>query len=363
MDDVQTYYRTVDELSSHGRFASLEDLNAYLDFSPEKVRTFEQNPYLKTKQTTAQILGVTDGKIIGAVGVFPLHVWADGKDYEACACPLIHVHPDYRKTLYGIDLSKATATISADKMTINCGLSHMSAKMNKLFKTPVFPLRQFAYVKRSRLFFGQRIPRVLHWLVLPLMDVAFAVHRCLVAIAVGIKTRKWAIEQIGLDDKTSIQQYCELVKDDSHRFREHIGPEWVEWVLTNDFFPLEVADKRLYKVSLKGQTVGFFMTRLTEQGARGRIIEWQIVSGFEKLLPWMLMRAAKMLLRKADASIVAVGEDEHDAIRTLKHWLLPFPNQHAVIGAHKTSPLRQHDGWREAKNWRVRPAMGDGCFY
>ena len=363
MDDVQTYYRTVDELSSHGRFASLEDLNSYLDFSPEKVRTFEQNPYLKTKETTAQLLGVTDGKIIGAVGVFPLRVCADDKKYEACACPLIHVLPDYRKTLYGIDLSKATATVSADKMTINCGLSHMSAKMNKLFKTPVFPLRQFAYVKRSRLFFGQRIPRWLHWMALPLMDVAFAVHRCLASLSVAIKTHSWIVERISVDDEDRIKEFCELIKSDPHRFREHIGPEWVNWVLTNDFFPLEVADKRLYRVSLKGQTIGFFMTRLTEQGARGRIIEWQVAPGFEKSLPWMMMLAARLLVKKADASIVALGEDEHDAIRTLKHWLLPFPNQHAVIGAHKTSPLRQHDGWREARNWRIRPAMGDGCFY
>ena len=361
--DIVTEYRTVSELSSQGRFAHCADLNSYLCFTPEKVRAFEDNPYLRSSNVPAQIIGVSDCKIIGAVGVFPLRVWADEQQYEACACPLIHVHPDYRKTLYGIDLSNATVSVSADKITVNCGLSHMSAKMNKLTKTPVFPLRQFVYVKRSRVFFMERIPRLLRLFVLPLMDCVFACHRMVVSLAVAIKTRGWRFEQIGVEDGAAIGEFCELVRNDPHRFREHIGPEWVHWVLTNDFFPLDMADKRLYRVRKDNETMGFFITRLTSRGSRGRIIEWQMKPEHEGMLPWMMMWAAKMLVKKADASIVALGEDEHDAIRTLKHLLLPFPNQHAVIGAHKTSPLRQHDGWREAKNWRIRPAMGDGCFY
>ena len=81
MFEVRTFYRTVDELTSHGRFAEFKDLNAYLDFPKEKVSVFQNNPYLSSRQVTAQILGVTDGKIIGAVGMFPFHIIADKKRY------------------------------------------------------------------------------------------------------------------------------------------------------------------------------------------------------------------------------------------------------------------------------------------
>lgn len=52
MSNLQTYYRSVGELSSRGCFASLKDVNAFIDFSPEKVRTFERNPHLNTKIDT-----------------------------------------------------------------------------------------------------------------------------------------------------------------------------------------------------------------------------------------------------------------------------------------------------------------------
>ena len=156
MYEVQTYYRTVDELSSHGRFAEFEDLNAYLDFPKEKVEVFQNNPYLSSGQVTAQILGVTDGKIIGAVGVFPFYILADLKRYEVCACPLTHVHPDYRRTMYGIELEQKPLDISADNATLNYGLSEKSARLSRYLNVPLFGIRQFAYVKRSRHFFAQR---------------------------------------------------------------------------------------------------------------------------------------------------------------------------------------------------------------
>ena len=363
MKEVQTYYRTVDELSSHGRFAEFEDLNAYLDFPKEKVAVFQNNPYLTSGQVTAQMLGVVDGKIMGAVGVFPLHVLADKKCYEACACPLIHVHPDYRKTMYGIELSQKTGDISADKATINYGLSKKAARLNRYLQAPLFEIRQFSYVKRSRHFFKQRLPKAVSWLACPLMDVAFWFHRVFVGIVVWFRTFRWKIERVDVNDEESLQSFCDMVATDEHHFREQIEPKWIRWVLTNDFFPAAMADKRLYRVSVKGRGVGYFMTRRSEHGKRGRILEWQTVKDVESAIPWMLIRAAKLLLRNTDAVVVSVGTEEKAIIKVLKKLLVPFTTQYAIVGAREDSPLRKHDGWDLAVNWRIRPAMGDGCFY
>ena len=363
VEEVQTYYRTIDELSSHGRFAEFEDLNAYLDFPREKVAVFRNNPYLSSGQVVVQILGVTEGKIIGAVGMFPFHIVADKERYEVCACPLTHVHPNYRRTMYGVELAQRTVDVSADKATLNYGLSEKSARLNRYLKAPLFPVRQFAYVKRSRLFFAQRLPKAIGWLLCPLMDVAFWIHRLLIGIVVGFRTFCWKIERVDVDDEDAVQQFCAMIAEDGHRFREDMDTKGVRWILTNDFFPSEMADKKLYRVKVKNRTIGYFMTRRSEHGARGRILEWQTAKGFESAIPWMLIRAAKLLIRNTDAVVVSVGEDENSVVKILKRFLIPFTTQYAVVGTRGDSPLRSHEGWNLAANWRIRPAMGDGCFY
>ena len=363
MKEVQTYYRTVDELSSHGRFAEFEDLNAYLDFPKEKVAVFQNNPYLTSGQVTAQILGVVDGKIMGAVGSFPFHVIADQKQYEVCACPLTHVHPDYRKTMYGVELGQKSLDMPADKATLDYGLSEKSARLCRYLNVPLFDIKQFAFVRRSRHFFKQRLPKAISWLACPMMDVAFWFHRVFVGIVVWCRTFRWKIERVEVDDEEAFRSFSDMIVADEHRFREEVDPKWMRWVLTSDFFPLSMADKRLYRVNVKGKTIGYFMTRRSVKGARGRILEWQTVKGAESAIPWMLIRAAKLLIRNTDAVVVSVGAEEKAIIKVLKKLLVPFTTQHAVVGARNDSPLRKHDGWDKAVNWRIRPAMGDGCFY
>ena len=363
MKEVQTYYRTVGELSSHGRFAEFEDLNAYLDFPKEKVAVFQNNPYLSSGQVTAQILGVVDGKIMGAVGSFPFHVIADQKQYEVCACPLTHVHPDYRKTMYGVELGQKSVDMSADKMTLDYGLSEKSARLCRYLNAHLFDIKQFAFVKRSRHFFRQRLPKAVSWFLCPMMDIAFGLHRVFINVIVWFRTFWWKIERVEVDDEEAFCSFCNMVAADEHRFREQIEPRWIRWVLTNDFFPSEMADKRLYRVNVKGKTIGYFMTRRSVKGARGRILEWQTVKGAESAIPWILLRAAKILIRNTDAVVVSVGADESAVIKVLKRLLIPFTTQHAVVGAREDSPLRMHEGWDQAVNWRIRPAMGDGCFY
>ena len=353
----------VDELSSHGRFSEFEDLNAYLDFPKEKVAAFQNNPYLTSGQVTAQMLGVVDGKIMGAIGSFPFHIIADQKCYEVCACPLIHVHPAYRRTMYGAELSQKTVDLPTDKATLNYGLSEKSARLNRYLGAPIFDIRQFAYVKRSRHFFKQRLPKTVSWFVCPMMDLAFWLHRVFVGIVVWLRTFRWKIERVDVNDEESLRSFCNMVATDEHHFREQIEPKWIQWVLMNDFFPSAMADKKLYCVKVKGKAIGYFMTRRSEHGARGRILEWQTVKGSESAIPWMLIRAAKLLIRNTDAVVVSVGAEENAVIKVLKKLLIPFTSQYAIVGAREDSPLRAHDGWDQAVNWRVRPAMGDGCFY
>ena len=193
--------------------------------------------------------------------------------------------------------------------------------------------------------------------------MVFGLHRALVNIVVWFRTLRWKIEQVDVGNKEAIQEFCDLIAADEHRFREDMDPQGIRWILTNDFFPAAMADKKLYCVKVKGQAIGYFMTRRSVKGTRGRILEWQTVKGAESAIPWMLIRAAKLLIRNTDAVVVSVGAEESAIIKVLKKLLVPFTTQYAVVGAREDSPLRSHDGWDQAVNWRVRPAMGDGCFY
>ena len=248
-------------------------------------------------------------------------------------------------------------------MTLDYGLTEKSARLCRYLNAHLFDIKQFAFVKRSRHFFRQRLPKEVSWYLCPMMDIAFGLHRVFINVIVWFRTFWWKIERVEVDDEEAFCSFCNMVAADEHRFREQIEPRWIRWVLTNDFFPSEMADKRLYRVNVKGKTIGYFMTRRSVKGARGRILEWQTVKGAESAIPWILLRAAKILIRNTDAVVVSVGADESAVIKVLKRLLIPFTTQHAVVGAREDSPLRMHEGWDQAVNWRIRPAMGDGCFY
>lgn len=359
--EVETLVRSVGELTALGRFAKYADPDRRLITLPSVVDAFVNNPFVRTKDQPAQIVGVVGDRIIGGVGALPMRMVADGENYETSAGPDILVNAAFRNTCFALDLIEAGRMMSPDRITVDFYVSRMARKVCGLMGNAVFDIAQFALVRRSMEFFGSRIPPFIRWLACPLLDCAFALHRMIVRVVVALRTRGWRLEDAS--DEQGLRDFAALVEKDAHRFREDVSVAFLQWLFANDFDSVALADKHLWRVSRGDAVYGYVLTRVSNRGRRGRTIEWQATDGNEDKLSWMLLKAALRVIGKTNAVVLSFSSADAALFGPFR-WLLPrLPLQAATVGVGEGSPLERHPGWREQKNWRIRPAMGDCGLY
>jgi len=360
-EKVEILFRAVEELTSLDRYSSFEDPDHCLISSKSVIATYCGNPYLRTNTQPSQVVGVVGNRIIGAVGALPMRMVADGKSYETSANPDTWVNPDFRKTGLALDLIEAGRNMSPDKIAVDFYVSRVARKVAGLMGSAVFTISQFALVRKSAEFFAQRMSSYLVWMVCPMLDILFAVHRIAVGLIVSAKTRGWRIEDVS--NAAGFCVFASLVALDKHRFREEVSTTYLKWLFANDFDTVEMADKHLWKVSKGDDVYGYVLTRVSNRGKRTRLIEWQSTDGNEDLLPWMMLKIATCVLRKTNAVVLSVSSEDVPIVRVFKRLLPRIPDQAATVGVGDCSSLEQHQGWRIQNNWRIRPAMGDCGFY
>lgn len=358
-DSIVTEYRTIDELSAVGKFTDYKDPDRILYTDSQIIKTFQSNPYVDSGDDVAQIVGVTGKRIIGGVGSLRLRIVADKCSYVATANVDTFVNPDYRKSCYAIDLMSISINIPKDRCAVNFNISPVARKVAKLMGRAIFLVRQFVVVRRSRFFLMGRLPKFFTFLACPLLDVVFWLNRIVVGVVVKLKMMGYRLQEVGVE---SVAEFAEMIAEDKHRFRQHMGVEWFKWMLNNDFQDQENSRKRIFRIEWEGERVGFILVRNSNHGKRGRLIEWQFEEKYESKTPWLLLMAA-LKIKDADATVIAIDKTDVRSLKVLGRILMHIPDQCAGVGAGTKSPLKRHEGWKEAKNWRIRPALGDAAFY
>ena len=237
----------------------------------------------------------------------------------------------------------------------------MARQVIGMFGGAVFSISQFTIVRRSSLFFARRFPSCMSKLVCCLLDLIFLAHRILCSIIIRMRTYNWVLERV-LDD-SSIEEFSSHVAEDHHKFREDVSPTFMNWILNNDFESVQKADKSIWRIKKKNATIGFVMTRLSDNGQRGRILEWQAVHGYEKEVPWMLLCVSRVLVKKCSAVVLSVSSEDLAIVKVLRRLLPRLPTQAATVSITDGSRFAKCAGWREQSNWRLRPIMGDCGFY
>lgn len=363
-DDVKIIRRLLRDLrSDQDSWKDYDDsIVSYLNIPQQKKIAMERNPFADS-ESVAQLIGIRDHKIIGGVCVLPLEFVADGKVLTTSTGSHTLVAEEYRKTCLGIDLYQTTPKLSSDKICMRVGISHLALKVVTLLRRSVFTFTQFRYVRKSSFVIGENRMRQPLWkIVTVIADVIFMLQRLVVGWWVAIKLAGLKISEVSIDDAAQIDEIVRLVAADRHRFRQNVTAGWLKWVYENDFHDVKKSDKHIYSVHKDGRMVGFFMTRLSSDGMKGRIIEWQLDDLHLKLEPWILLYAAKLLAKKA--AIVLLSVDCVDTIRAFQRLgIFRCPSQYAALACTKESPLRKCDGYKEQSNWRLRPGMGDAAFY
>lgn len=323
-------------------------------------RAYRTNPYLDNLDQPAMMVGHAGTRKIGSVGTMPMPLWADGKEYVSSANPDTRVEPEFRKTGYALDLLDFGIASAKDGIRVDYYVSLQARKVLKLMGASVFDIRQFAVVRDSALLLTDKLPRKFAAIGCLGLNLVFAVHRLILGALVDIRTWGWRF--VLADDEASVGEFVSLVEKDTHRFRPNATVKFYNWILKQDFSGIENADKHLWKVIHKGQLLGFVMTRRNPSG-RGRVIDWQVPDAYAHDLSWMLLAAAHRCLRTCKAVVLSVSAEDIGLVNGLKRFLPRLPMQAATVDAGADSPLQKHEGWRDAKNWRVRPTMGDSCLY
>ncbi|MBQ0032537.1 MAG: hypothetical protein KBT68_07020 [bacterium] len=324
-------------------------------------RAYRTNPYLEDQNQPAMMVGYDGTRRIGSVGTMPMPLWADGKEYVSAANPDINVDPEYRKTGYALDLVDFTQSSAKDRVSVGFYVSKSARAVVGLYGGAVFDIAQMAVIRDAALFLDEKMPGWKGRVVSFLLNGVFAVHRLLVGAVVALRTAGWRFAKA--DDPASVEAFVKLIEQDPHRFRPNATVPFYKWILEQDFNGIEESDKHLWKVSdRKGRLIGYVMAR-REPSGRGRVVDWQVASGHDKDIPWLLMRAAHKCLRSCKAVVLSVCSADGDVVRVLRWLLPPLPLQAATVHPDSDSPLQKHEGWREAKNWRIRPTMGDSCLY
>ena len=328
-----------------------------------RARMLLSNPFMKTRRDVYQISGNLNGSKIASVGIFNLRILADGISYDVIGGGGLNVAPEYRHTGYALELYEYMKTISPDKVFIGYGLSQKARKLARAMGAAVFDVSRFLCIRKSRYFMENYMPRHNNPIKTAILDVICWFHRRFVAFLTRIKTFQLKVEHVGSLDTRVLDDYAGLVAMENKRFRQDVTTGWIEWILNNDFIDPVQADKRLFRVSIGNNRVGYFITRYSKEGRLGCVIDWQIDGQHLKYEPWILLRAMFTLFPKAHAVALAVSKTESRTTKVLKRLLVPCPDQVAEVAPGDDSPLVAHDGWRDQTNWRIRPSMGDGAFY
>ena len=356
---------SVAELSEEGFAEAARDGRRGIFFPPAKVKAYQNNPALKDPEGLAQLVGLVDGRVVGGLCPFPVQVIADGKPYLGGSGSVFWVEPEYRKTGLAIDLFEAEWPAQSDKISIGCGISHQARPFYRLMGYTTFTFQRVLWIRRSR---GYLQSKLKGWVRAPgcfLLDRLLDAYGFWIRCAGRILNASWSVQRVLPDEYDKLMLVEEMVKQDTHRFREDHNAAWFKWLLENNYRG-ESQRQLLYLAYKGGGLVGFFMLLVqdSQQGSNEacvRIIEWGCHAGFEKLEPQLLLQAFLTLGRGMD--FVALECAEQESICFLRRLgLIVHGDGVMVIKALDDSPLLRHAGYDLQRNWRMRPANGDHGF-
>lgn len=361
---VTTIIRTVDQVCKGDAPVGFTDPASLIGVNEGRRDAFLENPFLGDGNQALQIIGHINHEVVGRLNVFPLEIVADGQVITANCGDSLYVRDEYRKTLYGVTLLDKLNNVSNDKVSLSAGFSVVAQQLIRLLKNTVYPLRKLMLVRRSRAILAGlgRLHPLIHLSLL--FDLGLALYNWVGKCRTRIALRGYELVEIGYDDDVAIAKFCKMIADDRHRFRENITPSWVRWVLKSDFHRDWLLSKKLYGYKKGGEFVAFVMTRNTqEEGHRiGKVIEWQMDESCRSLEKNMIMRIMQKELRDLDYVYLSIGEIDSTGMNWRNGFLPGLGCQVISIGMGKDSPLRQHEGFDNVANWRLRGGMGDLCF-
>lgn len=347
---------------------TLDSLNSSTGIIKSEERTLlyalNNNPFKNKESIPAKISAVLNNTIIGSIICFPAIIIFYDKHLTCNGGSSLYVNPQYRGYGIGTKLSIKRLNISANKISLAAGLSHMSLPIYKKLGCTVFYPERYAIIVNSRILFSRWLKGFFLKTISSLTNIILKIPVYRNSIYIKYLSKEFSTINI----KEATPEIEKIFNADTHPFKELHNTNWFNWHLNYSFSDNPQSCQNLYLVKKGKNAVGFFMTkiRFKENAAQGKlrnllvgtIIEWGSIN--------------QSIITDKDLNILAINElskcvdiidiitDDKDTIAHLKKiGCKRNGNGNFAVYVGENSPLIQYPEYKEQKNWRIRPATSD----
>lgn len=328
--------------------------------------TFLSNPFLENKTSCMVYLARVDGVVGGREMFFPTKAIIGGEIVNSLSASSFMVEERFRSLALGADISMFPILNSGgSSVIIYAGISKMALPLYKKLKF---------YDLATPLMWQPRNTKFLFEMIGfkgVLLSVAKGFGNMVLKPYVKIAN---TIVSINSNKKISIaklEEIPEWVNDifssDKHENKEYHNREWLQWVLTHNFFNREKDKQEFYAIYLNGKEYGFFLTKERESSIPdkninrivfGSIVEWGSLD--ENVLSEYDIYKMAIGTFSKDVDIVEFTSSDRKVIKKMRKFgFIKHGESHiAVKNLGKKNPsLGLID------NWRIRLGYGDVMFY
>lgn len=360
--NVKTVYRKISDLDDENWMSDKLDPEGTLAIGVAKAKTFKENPYVSDSTTPVQAVGLSGQDVVGKINQLWYDIFAEGKRYRVVSGEDLFVYEKFRSTMYGVKLLDGLKAFSPDRIVMGCRYSALAQKVIALLRYHIFPLRHFYLIRHSEKFVSSHLRPSLVRVGAFVTDFIFAIWRSLLSLMAWVRTHEVTIRIMELSDSEGLKKIEDVVASDTHRFREDITANWLKWVVGNDF--CEGARKKLYGYYREDRLIGFALVRFMADGkGKGELLEWQFVPDYRGKEAHLILRSLIKLVAHCDFAMLMFDAENAELNNFFKRKLVRRKDDLAALYVAPDSPLRRHLGYEEARNWRIRPALGDSCFW
>lgn len=334
---------------------------------PDRIKyILEGNPYAEGANHVAMIRGVVDGKDGGRMYPFLSRIIKDKEPIPAYTASTLYVDKEYRKYMLGLTIPENFVNLSSNGITYGAGCSRDARPVYvKYLGYKYFPLPRYIYLRNTRSLLSSKLSSSVSRVFAPLCNMPLSIVHLVHGWVNSIKYSKYKVKEgVSQDDYTNA---AIIAISDNHKYQEEHNSAWFNWVLNAP--PSHSGNyQKLFLLYDNNKPIGFWVLKVRyADNIRGQfkdlyvgtITEWGVIQP-HKLKDYDVLSIALHYFEKYVDVIQTFTESEVNISR----W--PFTKR--KIGESNFFVNVKDDnnciieGYKEASNWRLRPAMADTMF-
>lgn len=363
MNNYTLLRRNLKELDQPGLPNEIEDPELLAPPPGNTLYSFQHNPYKERKNFVWQYLSLLGSKIVGHLGLFPIHLRCEGELVDATSGSDLFISEQSRKFGVGINLMEDFFSDMEKEIFVAYGISSMAEPLYRFMGTTIGKVKVLTMLIRSdaklKFVANGRLQSLA-----PLVDIGLKAYRIFLNFKLSRIKKTLRIEECA-EIPVEVDS---ILQADRHPYAEWHGHEYLQWLKDYPIYK-PVGSRKFFALYHQDEMVGFFMTdEFVEnvkhrdkhiQIRRGVVLEWGSKS--EESLPENLLVLMALLHfgNRVHTSVLHA----HDAplvdflTRIGKMRVSSTYNWGLKVGS--LSPFVQDKAMLNMDNWRIRTAMGD----